>query len=257
MKQSEAESYLKTKLKSFYLFSYFTLPDELQAGQLVIDALNRLYLEGDDSLDTLVNSEVDDIGRKELLSFLELKIFSKIREMGQKRVEQLALEGDELYFNMDWKSRTQLYLHSVLGKNFDFISTVFDEEKLTTQSHFYQAMDQFEKNYYEPLESSFYQENCSKRYLVTQLLDKTLNRDKEIAYYTHMGECDTCKEHFHHQAELRKRIKFFMSEAKVSSETEQLLSSELNSILESTYKKLRRKVSSKLISRVAEIFKIF
>ena len=117
------KEYIERNLNDLFSFSFCLLPDELQAQQLLLDALS-VFVAGEKEL-ILEFETVEDPERKlSLMKVLRKSIMRAIYHMASKRSRQLEtilMSGDntpDVFFHLGISQRAVLYLKHKL--NFDF-----------------------------------------------------------------------------------------------------------------------------------------
>jgi DNA-directed RNA polymerase specialized sigma24 family protein len=117
------KEYLERNLNDLFSFSFCLLPDELQAQQLLLDALSVFTLGEKDLIEEF--ETVEDPARKlAMMKVLRKSIMRAIFHMASKRSGQLESSlttGDntpDVFFHLALSQRAVLYLKHKL--NFDF-----------------------------------------------------------------------------------------------------------------------------------------
>lgn len=113
MKTIELEKFIQNLSPDLYSFAYILIPDDLQATQLMIDAVGVVMIEKISILEKwmLVIKEKSEAINEEIKKLL----FRAIFEISKKRINQLKLsltppEGDNAFFQLDFEAKAALYL---------------------------------------------------------------------------------------------------------------------------------------------------
>lgn len=113
MKTIELEKFIQNLSPDLYSFAYILIPDDLQATQLMIDAVSVVMIQKISILDKWMMTSVD----KSQATFEEIKrlLFRSIFEISKKRINQLKLsltppEGDTAFFQLEFDAKAALYL---------------------------------------------------------------------------------------------------------------------------------------------------
>jgi len=117
------KEYLERNLNDLFSFSFCLLPDELQAQQLLLDALSIFVASEKDLI--LEFETTEDPGRKlSLMKVLRKSIMRAVYHMAAKRSRQLQStlspheNTSDVFFHLGISQRAVLYLKHKL--NFDF-----------------------------------------------------------------------------------------------------------------------------------------
>jgi DNA-directed RNA polymerase specialized sigma24 family protein len=121
--KSGLKEYLERNLNDLFSFSFCLLPDELQAQQLLLDALSVFAL-GEKDLVEEFEVVVDPQRKLALMKVLRKSIMRAIFHMASKRASQLEStlfsreNTPDVFFHLAISQRAVLYLKHKL--NFDF-----------------------------------------------------------------------------------------------------------------------------------------
>ena len=112
VKKNQIESYLVTIYPELYDFAFALIPEDLQAEQMVIDAVCVLMINDAGMLNTFGDKA---LGGQELYFKVQRQMYKHLFTLGQKRSEQMTngMKGQSThpdFFQMDLPSRAVLFL---------------------------------------------------------------------------------------------------------------------------------------------------
>ena len=102
MNKDPLRSKLKNFIKPIYAFSFCLIPDELQAGQLVID-----------TVDLFLNSKKPDFVENAEHFEIQIGLYQSCYQIALKRIQHMQLGltlGKEDFFQLDFQERAILFL---------------------------------------------------------------------------------------------------------------------------------------------------
>jgi len=122
------ESFLLDNNKIFFSFAYSLLSDDLQAQQVVIDAIYVLNLKKSDLVEDLLASK-EKSSQVDILAQINKFILSQIFSISQKRIihlkNSIALDDNFLaFYNMNTAKRALLFLKYKTQTTFSDIAEI-------------------------------------------------------------------------------------------------------------------------------------
>ena len=109
--------------QTFFSFAFALIPDELQANQLVLDAISILSF----------SDRFDGAELSENISEIKMFVLSEIWKLGKKRIMQLGRANEILddgrkdyrdFFQLKIEQRATLFLNSIEGFSFEEIASI-------------------------------------------------------------------------------------------------------------------------------------
>ncbi len=138
MKIEDLESYLKKQHSDFYSFSFVLIPDDLQASQLIIDAVANVLVDKNELVRKLLDEKVASKPSEQILNDLRFHIFKAVYFLAKKRFHQIKLSVDiehlDVYFKLDLEERAFIFLKNKMKWSLDdvsFVSTLSSNEIIT------------------------------------------------------------------------------------------------------------------------------
>ena len=135
MKDDQLEKFLEQSTPEFYSFAFVLIPDDLQAGQLVIDSLaafliSKKYLLENDGY---ISQHMD----------IKIEIIHLIYDLAKKRFHQVHLSLDELnnvgFYTLDFEQRAALYLKDKAKYDNNSIALILNKTGHEVTSFLYSA----------------------------------------------------------------------------------------------------------------------
>jgi hypothetical protein len=112
MKTSDLEIIIKNLAPELYGYAYVLIPDDLQAGQLIIDAAQNFLLRKKSYIDKILLSEVN----KKVTDDIQLRLFQVIYEIAKKRFHQIKMsfnlpaDKSNFFLSLEFEEKSMLYL---------------------------------------------------------------------------------------------------------------------------------------------------
>jgi hypothetical protein len=112
MKTSDLEIIIKNLAPELYGYAYILIPDDLQAGQLIIDATQNFLLSKKFFIDKILHHEVS----KEVTNEVQLRLFHAIYDIAKKRFQQIKMSFDlddntnNYFLSLEFDEKSMLYL---------------------------------------------------------------------------------------------------------------------------------------------------
>lgn len=117
MKRIELEKFLSAISPELFSFAFVLIPDDLQAGQLIIDSIQGYIVSKREMIEDLLKIKTKNQSNN--LQFLKKDLLRLIYELSRKRYHQLRLSINDMENNNDFYSL-----------EFDEKATLFLKEKL-------------------------------------------------------------------------------------------------------------------------------
>lgn len=131
MKTSDLEIIIKNLAPELYGYAYILIPDDLQAGQLIIDATQNFLMRKKFFIDKMLQSEVT----KEASNEVQLRLFQAIYEIAKKRFHQIRMsfnlpENENNFFlSLEFEEKSMLYLRIRAKLEIDQIEMVMSKDR--------------------------------------------------------------------------------------------------------------------------------
>lgn len=127
MKKSDFEKFLSLQSQDLYSFGFILIPDDLQAGQLAVDAISHFLISHKSELETFFSYKSREI-EKHLAKF-RVEMLKNIYDIAKKRYSQLKLslnfeDESSAFYQLDFDEKAVLYLKEKAKFNLDDISIV-------------------------------------------------------------------------------------------------------------------------------------
>lgn len=131
MKTSDLEIIVKNLAPELYGYAYILIPDDLQAGQLIIDATQNFLLRKKFFIDKILLSETT----KEVSNEVQLRLFQAVYEIAKKRFHQIKMsfnlpENENNFFLcLEFEEKSMLYLRVRAMLEIDQIEMVMSKDR--------------------------------------------------------------------------------------------------------------------------------
>lgn len=112
MKTSDLEIIIKNLAPELYGYAYILIPDDLQAGQLIIDATQNFLLSKKFFIDKILHHEAS----KDVMGEVQLRLFQAIYEIAKKRFQQIKMSfnsknnSNNYFLSLEFDEKSMLYL---------------------------------------------------------------------------------------------------------------------------------------------------
>ncbi|ATH08743.1 hypothetical protein BIY24_12530 [Halobacteriovorax marinus] len=128
------EQFFKIKSNELYPFAYSLLPDDLQAGQLVLDAIDLILVDRDFSSKFPEYFESEDELRRDL-GVLSTTLYSHIYRLAKRRVGQLSgsftiPRNFGPFYRTPIESRGVIFLREKLSFSWERISEITGKSRI-------------------------------------------------------------------------------------------------------------------------------
>ncbi len=142
MKIIELEKFIQNLSPELYSFAYILIPDDLQATQLMIDAVSSFMVQKKSHIDRFMQIQEKD----EAIFFEEIKInlFKSMFEISKKRINQLKLslshpEEDHSFFKLEFDDKAALFLKERGQFDLEAIESILGQTRAEVLAHLYSA----------------------------------------------------------------------------------------------------------------------
>ena len=130
MKNSDLESIIKNLGPDLYGFAYTLIPDDLQAGQLIIDAVSNFLLSKKSLIEKLLKADANSETTQEV----QLRLFQIIYETAKKRFHQIQLsftteDQKNFFFSLDLDEKAMLYLRVRAMLEINHIEMIMNKDR--------------------------------------------------------------------------------------------------------------------------------
>lgn len=131
MKTSDLEIIIKNLAPELYGYAYILIPDDLQAGQLIIDATQNFLMRKKFFIDKMLQSDVT----KEASNEVQLRLFQAVYEIAKKRFLQIKMsfnlpENENNFFlSLEFEEKSMLYLRVRAMLEIDQIEMVMSKDR--------------------------------------------------------------------------------------------------------------------------------
>jgi hypothetical protein len=142
MKRLEFEKLLSLLGHDLFSFAFILIPDDLQAGQLVVDAIGSFLISHNAKAITMAQSKIK-INQSEVL-FMKKELLRNVYELARKRYHQIKLSINEIenkndFYSLDFDEKAVLYLKEKCDYNVDEVSVIVLKTRSETLGYLYGA----------------------------------------------------------------------------------------------------------------------
>lgn len=139
------EQFFKLKSNELYPFAYSLLPDDLQAGQLVLDAIDLILIDKDyiDDFPLYYSDE----GRLRKDSFiLTTTLYSHIYRLAKRRVGQLSgsfsiPSGYGPFYRTPIESRSVIFLREKLSFSWERVGEIIGQDRIVAIEKYHSGVN--------------------------------------------------------------------------------------------------------------------
>ena len=131
MNTKELENYLKTLQPDLFSFSYILIPDDLQASQLIVDAIANVLIDRRELIDRILKNEKVETEKTELNHYLYRAIYLLARKRFHQIKSSMNLNNLEAFYHLELDERALLFLKHKMKWSKDqmnFVTTLSSEE---------------------------------------------------------------------------------------------------------------------------------
>lgn len=137
MNKNKFEKKINDFIPELFSFAYAIVPDDLQAQQVVVDALVVLSVHEKQLINSIILTSENDVNMlNSRVERLRERLYKYVYTVAAKRFSQLknsllnkneyALNLSNLFFELSVEERTSLYLHEYTKLSFEAISNILD-----------------------------------------------------------------------------------------------------------------------------------
>jgi hypothetical protein len=131
MKTSDLEIIIKNLAPELYAYAYVLIPDDLQAGQLIIDATHNFVLSKKTYIEKVLMVEVSTA----IINEIQLRLFQTIYEIAKKRFQQIKMSfnlpdnRDNFFLSLEFEEKSMLYLRVRAGLEVVQIEMIMNKDR--------------------------------------------------------------------------------------------------------------------------------
>ena len=131
MKTSDLEIIIKNLAPELYGYAYILIPDDLQAGQLIIDATQNFLLRKKFFIDKILQSEASN----EVVNEVQLRLLQAVYEIAKKRYHQIKMSFDSsenlnnYFLSLEFEEKSMLYLRVRALLEVDQIEMIMSKDR--------------------------------------------------------------------------------------------------------------------------------
>lgn len=130
MRTDELETIIKNLGPDLYSFAYILIPDDLQAGQLIIDASQNFLIRKKSYIEKILTGSAN----KEISLEIELRLLQAIYEIAKKRFHQIKMSfegGDKnnFFLSLEFDEKAMLYLRMRADLEIDQIEMIMSKDR--------------------------------------------------------------------------------------------------------------------------------
>jgi hypothetical protein len=131
MKTADLENIIKNIAPELFAYAYVLIPDDLQAGQLIIDAVQNFVLSKRSYIEMALQSNVSEDLTKEI----QLRLFQVIYEIAKRRYHQIKMSFNKdenkssFFLNLEFEEKSMLYLRVRANLEIEQIEMIMSKDK--------------------------------------------------------------------------------------------------------------------------------
>jgi hypothetical protein len=142
MKTLALEKFIQNLSTELYSFAFILIPDDLQATQLMIDAVSAFMIQKKSLIEKW--STNDESVLLENSSDIKIHLYKSMYELSKKRYNQLRLsfrdvEDNSGFFSLEFDDKAALFLKERSDFAFDVIEFILGQSKNEVLAHLYSA----------------------------------------------------------------------------------------------------------------------
>ncbi len=139
------EQFFKTKSNELYPFAYSLLPDDLQAGQLVIDAIDLILIDKDVADKFPIYYVNEERLRKDQLHLTTI-LYSHIYRLAKRRVGQLSgsftiPHGFGPFYRTSLESRAVVFIREKLSFSWERIGEIIGADRIVAIEKYHMGVN--------------------------------------------------------------------------------------------------------------------
>jgi hypothetical protein len=132
MRTDDLETIVKNLGPDLYSFAYILIPDDLQAGQLMIDAVQNFLLRKKSYIEKILQENVN----KESALEIRLRLFQAIYEIAKKRFHQIKMsfsvaDTSNFFLSLEFDDKAMMYLRVRASLEIDQIEMIMNKDRST------------------------------------------------------------------------------------------------------------------------------
>ncbi|MBY0414349.1 MAG: hypothetical protein K2Q18_09295 [Bdellovibrionales bacterium] len=142
MKKLDLEKFIQNLSTDLYSFAFILIPDDLQATQLMIDAVSTFLIQKKSLI-----AKWSSFNKEELLGHghdIKIHLYKSMYELSKKRYSQLRLsfkdfEENSGYFSLEFDDKAALFLKERTNFSVDVIEFILGQSHNEVIAHLYSA----------------------------------------------------------------------------------------------------------------------
>jgi len=145
MKIIELEKFIQNLSPDLYSFAYILIPDDLQATQLMIDAVGSFMIQNKFKIEKWISKDrLNNLDHQSLMDDIKNSLLKLLFEISKKRINQLKLslshpEEDHSFFQLEFNDKAVLYLKEKGQLDLNQIELVTSLTRSEVLAHLYSA----------------------------------------------------------------------------------------------------------------------
>lgn len=142
MKTLVLEKFIQNLSTDLYSFAFILIPDDLQATQLMIDAVSAFMIQKKSLIEKWSSANESEL--KENSSDIKIHLYRLMYELSKKRYNQLRMsfkdvEDSSGFFSLEFSDKAALFLKEKSDFEFDVIEFILGQSKNEVLAHLYSA----------------------------------------------------------------------------------------------------------------------
>lgn len=142
MKRLDFEKFLSLISNDLYSFAFILIPDDLQAGQLVVDSIQTYLISKKENLNQLFSARNADLNRE--LAPIKRALLKLVFELAKKRYHQIKLSISEKYeendfYSLEFDEKSVLFLREKLKLSLEDIAVISGKTLSEVQAYLFSA----------------------------------------------------------------------------------------------------------------------
>jgi hypothetical protein len=131
MKTADLENIIKNIAPELFAYAYILIPDDLQAGQLIIDTVQNFVLSKRAFIDMTLQSNASE----DLNNEIQQRLFQVIYEIAKKRYHQIKMSfnstenKNNFFLNLEFEEKSMLYLRVRAKLEIEQIEMIMSKDK--------------------------------------------------------------------------------------------------------------------------------
>ena len=130
MRTIDLENIIKNLGPELYSFAYILIPDDLQAGQLIIDATQNFLIRKKSYIEKILLEN----NSSEAVLEVELRLLQAIYEIAKRRYHQIKMsfqgaEKDNFFLRLEFEEKAMLYLRIRAAFEIDQLEMIMSKDR--------------------------------------------------------------------------------------------------------------------------------